>query len=122
MPARAAADAGEHAAVDEAIELALDQPRDQASTSDGSAEGRAMVTDSAVQRGVLEFTRAITRRQWGAGLGAAAVPVPSTGQRGVSDRVHPVPPFKRHFCAPCSSRWRTREMTPARGWSWGLWP
>jgi hypothetical protein len=94
MPARAAADAGEaageDAAVDEAIELALDQPGDQvASTSDGSTERRAMVTDRAVQRGVLDLTRAIARRQWGARLGAAAVPVPSAGQRGVSDRVHP---------------------------------
>jgi hypothetical protein len=79
MPAGDAADpcetAGEDAAADVAVELALHQLRHAlASTCDGGGEGRAMMTNRAMQRDVFDVTRDVARRQRRTGLGAARQP------------------------------------------------
>jgi hypothetical protein len=79
MPAGAAADPGEtsgkHPTADVAVELALHQLRHAlASTCDGGGEGRAMMTNRAMQRDVFDVTRDVARRQRRTGLGAARQP------------------------------------------------
>ena len=79
MPAGAAADpcetAGEDAAADVAVEFALHQLRHHlASTCDGGREGRAVMTNRAMQGDVFDVTREVARRQRRAGLGAARQP------------------------------------------------
>ena len=79
MPATSAADpcetAGEDAAADVAVELALHQLRHHlASTGDDSREGRAVRTNRAMQWDVFDVTREVARRQRRAGLGAARQP------------------------------------------------
>ena len=79
MPAGAATDpcetAGEDAAADVAVELALHQLRHHlASTGDDSREGRAVMTNRAMQWDVFDVTREVARRQRRAGLGAARQP------------------------------------------------
>jgi hypothetical protein len=79
MPAGAAADpcetSGEDAAADVTVELALHQRRHHlASTGDDGGEGRAVMTNRAMQRDVFDVARKVARRQRGAGLGAARQP------------------------------------------------
>jgi hypothetical protein len=79
MPAGAAADpcetAGEDAAADVAVEFALHQLRHHlGSTCDGGGEGRAVMTNRAMQGDALDVTRDVARRQRRTGLGAARQP------------------------------------------------
>jgi len=121
MPAGAAADpcetAGEDAAADVAVELALHQLRHHlASTCDGGGEGRAVMTNRAMQRDVFDVTRDVARRQRRTGLGAARQPAVAVRQRGGRDRVHPCTAVSAggsvrkgcgdlpHSCCPLSSR------------------
>ena len=85
MTTCAAADAckatSEDAAVDEAVELALHQPRHLVpAASDGTGEGRAVIANSPMKRRVLDVTGPVARGQRGAGLGAAFVPVVAARQ------------------------------------------
>ena len=100
MPAGAAADpcetAGEDAAADVAVELALHQLRHHlASTCDGGGEGRAVMTNRAMQRDVFDVTRDVARRQRRTGLGAARQPAVAVRQRGAETGSTPVPPFQQ---------------------------
>ena len=121
MPAGAAADpcetSGEHPAADVAVELALHQPRHHlASSCDGGGEGRAVMTNRAMQGDALDVARAVARRQRRAGLGAARQPAVAARQRRGRDRVHPCTAVSaggfvrrrcgdlRHSCCPLSSR------------------
>jgi hypothetical protein len=82
--------AGENAAVDEAIELALHQPRHlMAAASDGSGEGRAVMADGPMKRGVFDVTGPVARRQRGARLGPAPVPIVAARQWRQRGKVHP---------------------------------
>ena len=79
MPATSAADpcetAGEDAAADVAVEFALHQLRHHlGSTCDGGGEGRAVMTNRAMQGDALDVTRDVARRQRRTGLGAARQP------------------------------------------------
>ena len=67
--------AGEDAAADVAVEFALHQRRHHlASMCDGGREGRAVMTNRAMQGDAFDVTRAVARRQRRAGLGAARQP------------------------------------------------
>ncbi len=93
MPAGATADpcetAGEHTTADVSVELALHQLRHHlAWTCDDSREGRAVMTNRAMQWDVFDVTRAVARRQRRAGLGAAREPAVAARQRRGRDRVH----------------------------------
>jgi hypothetical protein len=106
MPAGAAADpcetSGEDATADEAVELALHQLRHAlSSTCDGGREGRAVMTNRAMQWDVFDVTRDVARRQRRAGLGAARQPAVAARQRRGRDRVHP--------CTAVSARQYVRQ-------------
>jgi hypothetical protein len=80
----------EHATVDEAIELALHHPRHLVpKASDGGNEGRAVVADGPMQRGVFDLAGPIARRQRRAGLSPAPVPVVATREGRKRAEVHP---------------------------------
>ena len=131
MPAGAAADpcetAGEDAAADVAVELALHQLRHHlASTCDGGGEGRAVMTNRAMQRDVFDVTRDVARRQRRTGLGAARQPAVAVRQRGGRERVHPCTAVSAggsvrkgcgdlpYSCCPLSQVERTRMRSLSR--------
>ena len=96
MPAGATADAGEtageHPTADVSVEFALHELRHHlASTCDDSREGRAVMTNRAMQWDVYVFdvTRAVAGRQRRAGISTARQPAVAARQRQGRGRVHP---------------------------------
>lgn len=68
--------AGENAAAEEAVKLALDEARNNLTASTNSVgEGRAVVADGAMQRRGLSVAGLVASRQRRACLGAGGVPV-----------------------------------------------
>ena len=124
MPAGAATDpcetAGEDAAADVAIELALHQLRHHLdSTCDGSGAGRAVMTNRAMQGDALDVTRAVARGSVAQPSARLDSQLWRRGNGGAETGSTPVPPFQHAdlcvsgavLCSICATRSR-RELQP----------
>jgi hypothetical protein len=121
--ARAAADArkaaGEGVAAEESVKLALDEARDDlTSSTNGAGEGRAVVADGAMERRGLGVARLVARRQGSARLEPACVPVAAGGRRAFGCELgsHTCTSVRpRISCNVGERRWARRPEEPGLG-------